>query len=302
MHIKTNIEHSSVQIIVLAMCPLLLVISSVSDAIFFISGTVLCLIISQLFLLLFNKYLNNNVKAMLTAIISALIVIMASILIKEYTDKVLPDNAYFIIFSTTVLSVEFIYFRNKAVSRHYFLSILYIMFIFSLMMFVYSFVKEFLAYGSIFDKNLFKFSGFKFCQGMIFNLLWLASLCAIFDYFVRLIDKKIETKNMVYQKYVKIIRDEKTFQYDKLRREKLLSNDIEVNRINKEDADKIMQKQSENEAINSVKEVVSEESEISEPIESETNEEKVDNPDIDVNSRFDDNNKKSKKKKKRGTK
>ena len=209
MHIKTNIEHSSVQIIVLAICPLLLVVSSVNDAVFYVAGTVICLLISQIFLLMFNKYLSNNVKAMLTAIISSLLVIVASILVKQYTDKVLPETAFFVIFSTTVLSAEFIYFRNKALIKHYFFNILKILFIFALLMFVYSVIKEFLAFGSIYGKQLFKYAGNSFCKTMIFNLLLLGLLCALFDYVVRTIDKKYETKNMVYQKYVKIIRDEK---------------------------------------------------------------------------------------------
>lgn len=298
MHIKTNIEHSSVQIIVLAICPLLMAVSSVNEAVFFVCGTAICLLVSQLFLMLFNKYLTNNVKAMLTAIISAMLVTIAMILVKENTDKVLPDNSYFIIFSTTILSAEFIYFRNKAATKHYFMSILKILFIFALITGVYAVIKEFLAFGSIYGKQLFSFAGVEFCRLIIFDLILLASLCAIFDYVVRLIDRKKETKDMVYQKYVKIIRSEKAFQYDILRREKLLTNEIEVNKINKVDAEKLAQKQSENEAIESVKDAVTEESEIAEPEEVE--EEKIENPDINVDSKTEDE--KGKKKKKKGGK
>ncbi len=298
MHIKTNIEHSSVQIIVLAICPLLMAVSSVDEAVFFVCGTAICLLVSQLFLMIFNKYLTNNVKAMLTAIISAMLVTVAIILVKENTDKVLPENSYFIIFSTTILSAEFIYFRNKATTKHYFMSILKILFIFALITGVYAVIKEFLAFGSIYGKQLFKFSGVEFCRLIIFDLILLASLCAIFDYVVRLIDRKKETKDMVYQKYVKIIRSEKAFQYDILRREKLLTNEIEVNKINKVDAEKLAQKQSENEAIESVKDAVTEESEIVEPEEVE--EEKIENPDINVDLKTEDE--KGKKKKKKGGK
>lgn len=299
MHVKTNIEHSSVQIIVLAICPLMLAISTIYDAIFFLSGTILCLLISQLFLAVFNKYLSNNVKAMLTAIISSLIIIVATILIKEYTAKTLPENAYLIIFSTTILSAEFIYYREKASSRHYFLDILKYILIFSLLVVIFAAIEEFMAFGTIIDKKIFNFSGFEFCRTIIFDLILLASLCTIFDYFVRLIDKKFEIKNMVYQKYIKIIRDEKTFQYDKLRREKLLTNDIEINRVNDIEAEKIKDKQAENVAVESIKEVVSEESEISEPIEKEEFQE---NPSIDVNAINLEETDAKKKKKKGGKK
>ena len=259
MHLKTNIEHSSVQIIVLAICPLLLAVSSINDALFFACGTILCLIISQLFLMIFNRYLTNDIKALLTAIISAMVVTVGGIAIKELTDKVLPDNSYLIIFSATILNAEFIYFNNRAVKKFFFMNVLKNLIIFTLIMAVYATVKEFMAFGTIYEKQLFKFDGFVFCETVIFDLLWLASLCVIFDYCVRHIDRKIETKRMVYQKYIRIIRNEKTFQYDKLRREKLLANEIEVNQIGKNESEKIKQKEAENEAIESVEEVLSEE-------------------------------------------
>lgn len=268
MHLKTNIEHSPVQIIVLAICPLMLAMSSVNDALLMVSGTIICLVISQLFLTIFNRYLSNDVKTLLTAIISAMIVVVSSMIIKEYTDKVLPENAYLMVFSATILNAEFVYFNNKALKKHYFLNILKILLIFSVMTVLYAALKEFMAFGSIYGKKWFDFSGFAFCETIIFDLLWLATLCAIFDFIVRYIDKKRETKSMVYQKYVRIIRAEKAFQYDKLRREKLLANEIEVNRINKTDSEKIKQKQAENETIESVSEVVSEEEhEVVEPVE-----------------------------------
>ena len=303
MHIKTNIEHSPVQIIVLAMCPLLFAMSSVNEAVFFLCGTILCLIISQLFLMIFNRYLANDVKALLTAIISAMLIAVASIAVKEYTDKVLPDNAYLIIFSTTILNAEFIYFSSKALKRHYFLNILKNLIIFSAIMLVYSVFKEFLSQGTVCEKQLFKFDGFAFCELIIFDLLWIATLCALFDYTVRYIDKKRETKNMVYQKYVRIIRSEKAFQYDKLRREKLLANQIEINRINKSDSEKIKQKEAENEAIESVQEVVSEEEVVevtgadAETVDAESGENA--NPEISVETPIEDTGKKSKKKKKK---
>ena len=302
MHIKTNVEHSPVQIIVLAMCPLIFAVSNVSEAIFFLCGTILCLIISQLFLMIFNRYLANDVKALLTAIISAMLVAVATVAVREYTDKVLPDNSYLIIFSTTILNAEFVYFSSKALKRHYFLNILKNLVIFALMMLVYSVFKEFLAIGTVCEKQLFKkFDGFVFCESIIFELLWIATLCALFDYTVRYIDKKRETKNMIYQKYVRIIRNEKAFQYDRLRREKLLANQIEVNRINKSDSEKIKQKEAENEAIESVQEVVSEE-EVIEIKGSEDETVDIESEKVEQNVEADeakDDGKKSKKKKKK---
>ena len=198
MHLKTNVEHSSVQIIVLAICPFLLAMTSVNDAVFYLSGTAICLIVSQFFLTIFNRYLTNDVKALLTALISAMIITVGSIAVKEFTDKVMPDNSYLIIFSATILNAEFIYFSNKALKKHYFFNIFKNLVIFAVIMCVFAAIKEFMSFGSIFEKQLFKFDGFAFCETIIFDLLLLASLCAVFDYFVRNIEKKLETKHMVY--------------------------------------------------------------------------------------------------------
>jgi hypothetical protein len=134
-------------------------------------------------------------------------------------------------------------------------------------------------------------------------LLSIATLCALFDYTVRYIDKKRETKNMIYQKYVRIIRNEKAFQYDNLRREKLLANQIEVNRINKSDSEKIKQKEAENEAIESVQEVVSEEEVVeitgadAETVDAESGE-KIEG-EVSAKTSIEETGKKSKKKKKK---
>ena len=261
MHVKTNIEHSSVQIIILAMCPLITVMTSLKESLFFLSGIVLCLIVSQIFILMFNRYLTNDVKTLLTALISAVIVVIASIGFKEIYNIILPTNTYFVVFSTTILSAEFIYFRNKATTTHYFMSIMKFVLIFTILMVLYSVIKEFLTFGAIYEKQIFKFSGFDFCKTIIFDLILLASICVVADYIVRTIDKKHEIKMMVYQKYLKIVRNEKIFQYDSLRRDKLLTNKIEINKINKNDAEKIIQKEDENEAIESVEDVVSEDAE-----------------------------------------
>ena len=277
MHIKTNIEGSSVQIAVLAICPLITVINSVNDALFFVAMTVLCVILSQLFCLIFNKYLSKNIKTMLTAIISAFLVVIVEILAKEQMGKTLPANAFFVVFSATVLSLEFNYFKIKARTKFFMLSVLKSSLIFAVISFVFAIIKEFLSSGMIYGYSLFEFKGLEFFGGVVFSLILLGFLCFLFDMLVRWLEKEVEARNLVYQKYVKIIRDEKAFQYDKLRREKLLINEIEVNNINRADAEKLIAKESENESVESVKETIEdEEGEIVVPEEpdAETKEEK----------------------------
>ena len=259
MHIKTNVELSSVQLAILAICPLISVIGGVVDALYFMIGTTLCLIISHFFCWIFNKYMGNAVKIFVCAITSSFVVVMGSYVAREVLNIALNSNIYFAIFSSVVMSADFIYFRHKAMINHPIVNFIKAIFIFAFLLFVFSFVKEFLAYGKIFGKQITSYSGFGFFNTIASDFLLLGLMCFLFDLLFRWIDKQIENKNIKYQKYIKTIRDEKSFQYDSLRRQKLLVNEIEVNNMNAKEAEKIIQKNSENEAINSVQEVLNEE-------------------------------------------
>jgi len=238
------------------------------------------------------------------------LVVIATIVAKQNYNIVLNPNAYFIIFSTVVLSVEFYYFKGIALIKHFAFNNLKTMFLFALVSFVFAGIKEFLAFGKLYGKTIFSsFSGVEFFGSIVFSLILLAVLCFLFDIVVRIVEKKIKDRKLVYQKYVKIIRNEKAFQYDLLRREKLLANQVEVNRINRVEADKIIQKESENEAIESVKEVVTEESDIAVPEEKsdetdENNEntESISSEDTGEKNEAEESDKKKKHKKKGGKK
>ena len=261
MHIKTNIELSSVQIAVLAICPLIGVVGGAVDILYFLAGTFVCVFLSQLFCWIFNKYMTNSVKIFTCALISSFVVVMGLYVTKEIFNIVLDDNMYFIIFSSVVLCSDFIYYRHKAAVNHPFVNLIKILLIFSLIGFVFAFIREFLAFGTIFGKSVTRYLGFAFFETVASDFFILGILCFAFDILFRWIDKKIENKNIKYQKYIKTIRDEKSFQYDSLRRQKLLANNIEINNMNAKEAEKIIQKNSENEAITSVEEVLQEESE-----------------------------------------
>ena len=74
MHIKTNIEHNMVQIIVLAICPLILVVNTMTQGLFFIVSTILCFVLSSFLCGLLNKYFSRNVKIFVTAVLSSFII------------------------------------------------------------------------------------------------------------------------------------------------------------------------------------------------------------------------------------
>lgn len=259
MHIKTNVELSSVQIAILAICPLITVVGTVTDALYFMAGTAICLLISQLFCWIFNKYMGNAVKIFVCALTSSFVVVMGSYVAREIFSLTLNENIYFIIFSSVVMSSDFIYFRHKAAINHTIINFIKVVFIYSLILFVFALLKEFLTLGTVFGSKLFGYDGYGFFDTVASDFLLLGMLCVLFDILFRWIDKQLENKSIKYQKYIKTIRDEKAFQYDSLRRQNLLVNDIEINNMNAKEAEKIIQKTSENETITSVEEVLNEE-------------------------------------------
>lgn len=259
MHIKTNIEPSSVQLAVLSICPLITVIGGVNQAVEFIVGTAICLFLSQLICWMFNRFLGNAVKVFACALTSAFVVVFGTFLLREKFSYVVDVNIYYIIFSSVILSSDFIYFRHKAAVNHTVVHFIRLIFTYSIILFVFAFVKEFLSEGTIFGVRYLKYNGIGFFATVASDFLVLGLLCAVFDTIFRWIDKQIENKSIKYQKYIKTIRDEKAFQYDSLRRQNLLVNDIEINNMNAKEAEKIIQKTSENETITSVEEVLNEE-------------------------------------------
>jgi Na+-transporting NADH:ubiquinone oxidoreductase subunit NqrD len=181
MHIKTNVELSSVQIAILAICPLITVVGSVSDAVYFVVGTAICLLLSQLFCWIFNKYMGNAVKVFVCALTSAFVVVMGTYIAREMFSVTLSENMYYIIFSAVVMSSDFIYFRHKAATNHTILNFFKVVFIYSLVLFVFSFIKEFLTMGTVLGKRLLGYDGYGFFNTVASDFLILGILCALFD-------------------------------------------------------------------------------------------------------------------------
>ena len=70
MHLRTNIELSYIQIIMLAICPLFLIVNTLEYALYFACATTVCYILSAFICFVFNKHLSNSVKIFITAIFS----------------------------------------------------------------------------------------------------------------------------------------------------------------------------------------------------------------------------------------
>lgn len=251
MHIKSNIELNLVHLATLAICPLLTVMIDAKFGLFFTASTIICLLVSAFVCLVFNKFLSRTMKVFITAVLSTFVVTLINFVLDKFGffGIASSDINYFAVLSTIVLSVDIYYIDTKANSNHYLLRVLLCVFVFAILTLVYAFVKEFLSFGTILGKQLFKFTGVEFFSSITFGFIWLGLVCALADVIYRHIGKIYKEKAMVYEKYVKQIRDEKAFQYDNLRRQNLLKTSIEIKKIDDDEAEEIEQKANENKAI-----------------------------------------------------
>lgn len=236
MHIKTNIELSTTNIAVLAICPMMLAVSYAGQALNVIFVMFFSFFISALICYLFNKVLTKITKVFITAMISTLIVTIVGFF-SAVTGKEIGIQGEYIVFATIILSVNSIYFDTIASSEKFIVSLLKTFFIFSICFLIFATFKEMFAHGSFFDAKVGGYEGSEFFETITFSLIFLATICVICEAITRFIYKKIDAKKLKLNKFVERLRGEKKYQYDRLRREKLLKNGIEV--INVDDNEEI---------------------------------------------------------------
>lgn len=249
MHIRTNIELSYIQIVMLAICPLFMIVSTLEFALYFAVATVVCYLLSAFVCFVFNKYLSHSVKIFITAILSTFIITMLNFVIEEYAflNLTVSNNYYFVVISTIVLSTDSAYVETKAAEENFFLKLLRTSFAFAVFLLMFGAIKEFLSFGTVYNKKLFAYAGFDFFKTIVFDFLLLGIICAIAEMVYRIVAKKISDKQMMYAKFKRKIRNEKKYQYDVLRRNKLLASDVQKNVIGDDEAKEIIQKERENE-------------------------------------------------------
>ncbi len=249
MHIRTNIELSYIQIVMLAICPLFMIVNTLEYALYFAIATVVCYLLSAFVCFVFNKYLSHSLKIFITAILSSFIITMLNFFIEEYSflNLTVSNNYYFVVISTIILSTDNSYIETKALEDNFFLKLLRSALAFTAFLVLFGIVKEFLAFGTIYGKKLFVYSGFEFFSTIVFDFILLGVICAIAEMVYRIVLKKINEKQMMYAKFKRKIRNEKKYQYDVLRRNKLLTSDVQKNVIDDDVAKEIIQKERENE-------------------------------------------------------
>lgn len=251
MHIKTNIELNIVHMVVLAICPIMFIASNSKEAFALIIMVSAAFLVSALIASLFNKVLTRNIKIFVTAIMSSMIV---TLLIYVFSQSKLmgiefSDKYYFAALSAIVLSIDIYYIDTRAVVGNVVLRILFEMVLFAGIYMIYAIIVEFLSLGSVFGRKLFAFSGLKFFASVPFCFILLGLICAIAEAIYRVESQKFYDRKMAYEKFVKKIRNEKIFQYDTLRRKKILVNEIDVRKVGIEEIEVLKEMSNQNESM-----------------------------------------------------
>ena len=83
MHIKSNIEHNVIDVVILAICPLVLIMDNASSALYYICATAFCFIISAIICLMLNKFLSKTMKVFITAVLSTFLITIFNYLIQD---------------------------------------------------------------------------------------------------------------------------------------------------------------------------------------------------------------------------
>ena len=253
MHIKTNIEMSFVQLVILAICPLLFVVNNAYEMLYYSVIVCACFLVGAFVCFVFNRFMSKSIKVFVTALLSTFLITIFNHFVdtNQLLGLTVKDEGFFAVISTIILSANIIYIDIKASTNHYFFKIFRTAFLFVLLTIIYAVIKEFLAFGTLFTHKLFNFSGFSFFASVTFNFVLLGVICAVAEVITKIVSKRAEHRSIEYQKIVKKIRNEKAFQYDTLRRNKLLASTVETNKIDGERVEDITDKESQNETIDS---------------------------------------------------
>ena len=251
MHIKSNIEHNVIDVVILAICPLMLVMTNAMSALYYIVATAFCFIISAIFCLIFNKFLSKTMKVFITAVLSTFLITIFNFLVSKYNILGLSasDDNYYAVLSTVVMSIDIYYIDIKAAVNNYFARVLNSIFVFAIISLIFIIVKEFLSIGTVFGWKPFAYSGYEFFNTVTFNFIWMALLCAISEIVFRAIIKKVQDRSMAYAKLLKQIRNEKIFQYDSLRRQKLLTSDVDIKYVDDVELEAIQEKENDTKSL-----------------------------------------------------
>lgn len=234
MHINSKFELNFVHIAVLAICPLLMTVVNFSAGIAVLFLSVISFVISLLICMVLAKRSSKNIRIFISALVSALVVVVFELMVKNKIVDSIGTASYYSILSTIILCIDAFYIDTKATSKNYLIKVLRLITVYSIILIIYIVIKELLSFGTIGGIKLFNFDGYAFFKTITFDFLLLGLLCALASRFANFLIEISNEKKMVYNKYKAKVRNEKTFIYEYYRRNKLLTSEVIINKMGKD--------------------------------------------------------------------
>ena len=237
MRIKSKFELNFVHIAVLAVTPLIMQPIDFGKAATIALLSIISFVLSALVCLILAKRASRNIKIFVAALISSLVVTGYELLVKNGIFAGVGTLSNFAILSSIILCIDLFYIDTK-ITQNYFVKISRLIFVYLLVVSIYSILKELLCVGSIAGLKIIRnYDGYEFFRLATFDFLLLGLLCALIDRVVALLVNLYNESAMIYNKYKHKIRAEKTFIYENYRRKNLLTSEVIINKIGEKTGD-----------------------------------------------------------------
>lgn len=145
-----------------------------------------------------ERIADKNLRAFLIAMLVAAIVVVCEYVFKLIDTELFIsniDNLKYVLLAVICLSIVPTYFETRLTTKDYFSNMLFSVIMFFVLTSLYSFIIEFLGYGTMWGYNVIPgFTGYAFATQFFFELFVVAVLVLISN----LIYQKIEDKHMQF--------------------------------------------------------------------------------------------------------
>lgn len=190
-------------IITLAIIPLVSIASTLNEVVFLGLITSLTYIISSSIISTLEHLADRNLRFFVLMLISAGLISALG-----YVYTLFPNSLYisgadkinYCLVSVGILSLQVIYYDSKTEATNYFFKLLLQVPMFLLIYFLFGFVRELIAFGSIWKVNM-GFNGVEFFRQTPGALLMLAFMCAFINAYWLSASRKRQQYNMLVEKY-----------------------------------------------------------------------------------------------------
>ena len=190
-------------IITLAIIPLLSVASTLNEVVFLGLIVGLTYIIAISIVSALESLVDRNLRFFVFILIACAIITVLNYIYSTFPNSLYTDagsKINYCLISASILSLQIIYYNSKKELTHYFYKLLVQVPSFLGMYFVFGFLREIIAYGSIWNANL-GFSGLDFFKSTPGAMLLLAFMCAFVNAYWLNISRKRQQYVLLVEKY-----------------------------------------------------------------------------------------------------